>query len=714
MLLTVVPFASAEKSMDNFIKTDIYWDDQFTDVKAADWYAAGVQGAFELGLMKGSSDNAFAPSKTLSVAEAYVIACRLYSIYNDDGMVFMQGSPWYQVYVDYAARNHIVTAAMAAQLDPKKAITREQFAYLMCGAIPSSELTAINAVGEIPDMKKDSTFGGFVYRLYDAGVLTGNDKYGTFTPTSTIQRSAVATIVNRIADPAQRQKFTLEKALVQEITLAGATACYGGETLQWTAATKPAKDVKLTWASGNPGVATVDQNGKITAIRAGQSNITVTAPNGVKKTVMVTVKAKTPLFAKDGRIIEVKPEDVEKQVKVGWYKTQQPIVYTKQGYMDDFDGIIEKYYYGSGVLSFRGSGTTHSYSKYYENATMVYYKRGIKEIYGGQAWPYFPNAVQVEYPDTATSVDLPEANKKVRVGIPASVKKLSNGGYYEDRLVIYCPVGSYAWNYAAENDIEHVAATQIFHPDDRTMMVTDTERALYLSNGWYDVPVTTLYAKDGRTMVCKVADVAAQQKVGWYTYDQMYTTLFALDGRCLDFKNDKVAANLKAGWYYYPDYVCAYADKLAKSSGYMGAVDYIEEMSSDFYGNATYHDKFYKKYTELLGKWRSAAGAPIIVTGSYMGFGSYSKMAYFTIRNLSEKTVTAFQISFTLCDAYGDPLRDSDGTTMTRTSDWNLGRWMYTNEQGDFSYSGISTSAYQIKNIVVKKVAFSDGTSWKR
>jgi len=286
MLLGIAPFASAAAGMDNFQKTQTYNAGQFADVKSADWFAPGVQSAFELGLMKGSSDTAFKPTGNLTVAEALTIACRLHSIYAANGETFVQGNPWYQVYVDYAVANKIMTAG---QLTPTAQITREQFAYLMCGAIPESDLNAINTITEIPDEKAASTYGGFVYRLYNAGVLTGSDKYGTFKPTTAIQRGEVATIVTRMADKSQRIKFTPEKA-VTDIQLSGKTTIMVGENTIWVTSPLP-EDAKaqFTWTSSNTDVATVDQEGVITAKSAGESDITVTAENGVKKTVKVTV-----------------------------------------------------------------------------------------------------------------------------------------------------------------------------------------------------------------------------------------------------------------------------------------------------------------------------------------------------------------------------------------------------------------------------------------
>lgn len=289
MLFGMIPLASAEAGMDNFQKSQTYNAGQFADVNASDWFAPGVQSAFELGLMKGSSDTAFKPTGNLTVAEALAIACRLHSIYADNGQSFTQGSPWYQVYVDYAVSNKIMTAG---QLDPKNTITREQFAYLMCGAIPEADLNAINTITEIPDEAEKSTYGGFVYRLYRAGVLTGSDKYGTFKPTTAIQRSEVATIVTRMADKSQRKSVTLEKkpAEATEIQLAGKTQITVGESTTWTAKTLPeGTNEKVTWAAGNPSVATVDANGNIKGLKAGQCNITAKTANGVTKTVLLTV-----------------------------------------------------------------------------------------------------------------------------------------------------------------------------------------------------------------------------------------------------------------------------------------------------------------------------------------------------------------------------------------------------------------------------------------
>ena len=65
-----------------------------------------------------------------------------------------------------------------------------------------------------------------------------------------------------------------------------------GETLQLTVNITPrnATDQKLTWTSSDPSVATVDANGKVTAVGDGTVTITAKTSNGKTATITITVK----------------------------------------------------------------------------------------------------------------------------------------------------------------------------------------------------------------------------------------------------------------------------------------------------------------------------------------------------------------------------------------------------------------------------------------
>lgn len=62
------------------------------------------------------------------------------------------------------------------------------------------------------------------------------------------------------------------------------------ETLQATINPSNATDQTLTWSTSKSSVATVDNNGKVTAVNGGEATITVTTSNGKKAECKVTVK----------------------------------------------------------------------------------------------------------------------------------------------------------------------------------------------------------------------------------------------------------------------------------------------------------------------------------------------------------------------------------------------------------------------------------------
>ena len=68
----------------------------------------------------------------------------------------------------------------------------------------------------------------------------------------------------------------------------------GNETLTATVLPEDATNQNVTWKSDKPEIATVDANGKVTGVKAGEATITVTTEDGAKTaTCKVTVKAAT-------------------------------------------------------------------------------------------------------------------------------------------------------------------------------------------------------------------------------------------------------------------------------------------------------------------------------------------------------------------------------------------------------------------------------------
>ena len=198
-----------------FEEVNHYTAGQFTDVPETLWCADNIRTAYEYGLMGGVSDTYFDVYSSLTVAQTIVMACRLPSIYTEDHAEFSQATPWYQPYLDYAAEAGILWEFY----DYNAPVTRADFAVILSGSLPEEALPAINDIadGAIPDVPEDLYGAEAVYRLYRAGILTGNDAYGTFMPNSAITRGAAAALVSRMADPSLRKSFTLEEAPFQPV-----------------------------------------------------------------------------------------------------------------------------------------------------------------------------------------------------------------------------------------------------------------------------------------------------------------------------------------------------------------------------------------------------------------------------------------------------------------------------------------------------------------
>ena len=195
----------------HFSRSAQYLDGQFTDVTRGFWFLQSVVDAFELGLMKGNADATFLPEGSVTLAEAVTMAARIHSIYSNGSEQFRsasKGEEWYQPYADYALENGLLSASLYRG-GLERAATRVEFAEILAASLPEQALPAINAVadGSIPDISMTDACAPFVYLLYRAGILAGDDS-GAFQPRSNITRAEAAAIVSRMADSDSRLRLT--------------------------------------------------------------------------------------------------------------------------------------------------------------------------------------------------------------------------------------------------------------------------------------------------------------------------------------------------------------------------------------------------------------------------------------------------------------------------------------------------------------------------
>lgn len=292
-----VAFAN-EDNLSNFSKIKQY-ENNFEDVSTVSWYYENVKTAYEMGLVNGKSDINFVPNGNITLAETITLASRIHNTYYNNNYGFNTYGNWYDTYVDYAIKEKIITSKQFDNYN--KFATRSEFASIMANSVASEALNEINEINSIPDVSNQDTYTKPIYLLYNAGILSGNDEYGTFSPNSNIQRSEVAAIVVRMADKTQRKKITLkeQEIEVENVVLSKTSLSMtvgDTETLKATILPSDATNSNVEWESSNTSVATV-KSGKIKAIGEGTAIITITSANYKTAECKVTVEKQSMLYS---------------------------------------------------------------------------------------------------------------------------------------------------------------------------------------------------------------------------------------------------------------------------------------------------------------------------------------------------------------------------------------------------------------------------------
>ncbi len=191
-----------------FKKTKSY-NGQFTDVKQSDWFYSNVADVFELGIMDGVSADKFDTESNLSVAQGITIASRLHAIYNGNEISDPENSKaWYDKYVMYAVDNRIISENEFSNFT--RPIKSYELVILTANALPREFYPEINTVSSIPDVPKSLPYYDSVILFYNAGILKGNNEYGTFYPESYVTRKRACAIIGRAALSSTRESFSLK------------------------------------------------------------------------------------------------------------------------------------------------------------------------------------------------------------------------------------------------------------------------------------------------------------------------------------------------------------------------------------------------------------------------------------------------------------------------------------------------------------------------
>lgn len=179
----------------------------YADVAAGSWYEDAARTCYEVGLMNGTNLG-FEPGKVLTVGECAAVAARIRETLTGEAIVASTPLPgeskaWYQDYVYYMQEADSTLTPMLAH--PEEPISRMQYLLLLNAALPEDGdmLAPINSVEALPDVENET-----VLAFYNAGILTGTDKYGTFAGDRQLTRAECAAMVARLVRSGLRLPFT--------------------------------------------------------------------------------------------------------------------------------------------------------------------------------------------------------------------------------------------------------------------------------------------------------------------------------------------------------------------------------------------------------------------------------------------------------------------------------------------------------------------------
>ena len=160
--------------------------------------------AYEIGLVGGTSQAAFSPEQTFTVAQALTAAANIHKVYHATTIRSAEaGEAWYTPYVEYCAENGIAAKDRFKNYDAS--ITRGEMAMVFANILPEAEYAAIRS-GNIPDVPADAACAAAVQKLYNAGIVSGDSGTGNYRPSDSLKRSEACVIFTRIALQNMRAK----------------------------------------------------------------------------------------------------------------------------------------------------------------------------------------------------------------------------------------------------------------------------------------------------------------------------------------------------------------------------------------------------------------------------------------------------------------------------------------------------------------------------
>ena len=176
------------------------WVNPFTDVNASAWYYEAVEYVNTNDLFSGTSTNKFSPEMPMSREMFVTVLGKFHGVdtgkYPIISFTDVKGSDYYAPYVEWAAKNDVVSGVGGGKFAPNSSITREQMAtifYKYAQLVGADTTFNFTKLLNFPDGTKVSEYAQQAMAwAVTHGVLAGSD--GKLLPQETATRAQTAQI----------------------------------------------------------------------------------------------------------------------------------------------------------------------------------------------------------------------------------------------------------------------------------------------------------------------------------------------------------------------------------------------------------------------------------------------------------------------------------------------------------------------------------------
>jgi len=185
----------------------------FSDVPRSHWAYDAIMSMARKGLVNGrTAPNEygvaeFRPKNHMTRAEFITVIVRY--LYSDEINTQEKGSYWYSPYYKVALDKELVKQSEFSESKLGYDITRQEMSMILVRAMGATgeDNTNMAALERIRDYATiDPYYVDYVRVAYQAGLIGGLDKYGTFAPRGILKREEASTVLHRLIEPSERLK----------------------------------------------------------------------------------------------------------------------------------------------------------------------------------------------------------------------------------------------------------------------------------------------------------------------------------------------------------------------------------------------------------------------------------------------------------------------------------------------------------------------------